>query len=272
MRHAIAVCVMIVVLVSLAGDGRAQVVVYSQPNQNPNGPYSDGVPGQYYSTRIADNFVFSDPTNRRITQVTWWGSSENMTSPDLSHFSDWVIRFYADSDNLPGAELYNETFPKDATNPVPTGNENMDGGDEYEQHVELSTSLTLYIDEPYWISIGSINHPPEEDGWHWSGNYTSGDDRLAADYFDGTGYHEYPDDEDVAFELWGLPAGGCPRPGCEVGDIDGDCDIDLTDLSILLAHYGETGVGPDEGDLNGDTNVDLADLAMLLSVYGADCN
>ncbi len=52
------------------------------------------------------------------------------------------------------------------------------------------------------------------------------------------------------------------------GDIDGDGDVDLADLSILLAHYGQSGVGPDEGDLDGDGDVDLGDLSILLANYG----
>ncbi len=271
MRRAIPLMLTLAAVFALSSASRAQVVVYSQPNEDPDGPYSDGVPGQYWSTRMADNFVLSDPTNRRITRVRWWGSSENMTSEDLSHFTDWVIRFYADSDSLPGAELYNETFPRDATNPVLTGDENSDGGLEYQQHVELSMAVTLYIDEPYWISIGSINVPAGDDGWHWSLNYFPGDDHSAADYFDGSGYQERT--EDVAFELEALPAGGCPRPGCEVADIDDDCDVDLTDLAMLLAYYGVMcDPGPCPEDLDGDGDVDLSDLATLLSAYGTDCN
>jgi hypothetical protein len=257
----------------LATAAWAQTVVYNQPNDGADGPYSDGVPGQYYSTRIADNFVLSDTTNRRITEITWWGSSENISYPGLDNVDSWIIRFYEQDDaGLPGDELYSEEFLRDAASPVFTGNYNMDGGEEYEQHVELTAPPSLYVDQPYWISIGADLASAGDDAWHWSANYFDGDDEYAADYFDGAGYHIRPEQQDVAFVLWGEPASGCPRPGCEPGDIDGDCDIDLADLGTLLAHYGETGAGPDQGDLNGDTNVDLADLALLLAVYGNDCN
>lgn len=57
-----------------------------------------------------------------------------------------------------------------------------------------------------------------------------------------------------------------------VGDLDGDLDVDLADLSLLLANYGQTsGATPQDGDLDGDGDVDLADLAALLGVYGAVC-
>jgi len=57
-----------------------------------------------------------------------------------------------------------------------------------------------------------------------------------------------------------------------IGDIDGDCDVDLADLAILLSNYGTPGgAGPDDGDLDGDGDVDLADLAALLANYGEEC-
>jgi hypothetical protein len=56
------------------------------------------------------------------------------------------------------------------------------------------------------------------------------------------------------------------------GDLNGDEVVNLTDLALLLAHYGTTsGASPDEGDLDCDGDVDLSDLALLLSVYGTSC-
>lgn len=56
-------------------------------------------------------------------------------------------------------------------------------------------------------------------------------------------------------------------------DLDGDGDVDLSDLAALLANYGTTsGANPEDGDLDGDGDVDLADLAALLAVYGTTCN
>jgi hypothetical protein len=68
-------------------------------------------------------------------------------------------------------------------------------------------------------------------------------------------------------EIWAVnTAPPCP------GDLDGDDDVDLSDLSILLANYGMTsGAEYEDGDLDGDGDVDLTDLSGLLAVYGTSC-
>ncbi len=62
-----------------------------------------------------------------------------------------------------------------------------------------------------------------------------------------------------------------PKPG-PLGDLDGDCDVDLADLAQLLGNYGATsGMAYEDGDLDADGDVDLSDLAGLLAVYGTTC-
>lgn len=56
------------------------------------------------------------------------------------------------------------------------------------------------------------------------------------------------------------------------GDTDGDCDVDLSDLSALLAHFGMMrGATAADGDTDGDGDVDLTDLAALLANFGTTC-
>jgi subtilisin family serine protease len=82
-----------------------------------------------------------------------------------------------------------------------------------------------------------------------------------------------PTDDDVTYPGWNIDdveIWGMLIPVC-LGDFDLDDDIDLADLSQLLAHYGTSGVSYGDGDFDGDGDVDLADLSALLGVYGTEC-
>ena len=52
------------------------------------------------------------------------------------------------------------------------------------------------------------------------------------------------------------------------GDANGDGKVDINDLTIVLAHYNQTGVGWPAGDFNGDGKVDINDLTIVLANYG----
>ncbi len=55
--------------------------------------------------------------------------------------------------------------------------------------------------------------------------------------------------------------------------IDGDAQVGLPDLAILLSHFGmASGATFRDGDLDGDTDVDISDLAILLGSFGQTCN
>jgi hypothetical protein len=49
-------------------------------------------------------------------------------------------------------------------------------------------------------------------------------------------------------------------------DINGDGQVNITDLSILLARYGSTDPA---ADINGNGTVDITDLSILLAQYGS---
>ena len=76
---------------------------------------------------------------------------------------------------------------------------------------------------------------------------------------------------DVDYESSGIVLTVVEPPACQ-GDLDGDNDIDLADLQILLANYGSITAEYEQGDLDLDDDIDLADLQILLSVYGQTCN
>jgi hypothetical protein len=76
---------------------------------------------------------------------------------------------------------------------------------------------------------------------------------------------------DVGYSLWDESDGTFSvEPGL-IGDLDGDGDVDLNDLAILLGAYG-TCVGDtgylETADIDNSGCVDLSDLAELLAHYG----
>src|SRR5262249_7973112 len=68
---------------------------------------------------------------------------------------------------------------------------------------------------------------------------------------------------------------GCPLPGCDNGgidvDLDNNCEVSISDLAILLAHFGQLGAGT-PGDVDNDGDVDINDLAALLGRFGNVCH
>lgn len=56
------------------------------------------------------------------------------------------------------------------------------------------------------------------------------------------------------------------------GDVNGDGAIGLSDLAVLLSHFGTaSGATPQDCDMDGDADVDLQDLALLLGLFGTTC-
>ncbi len=73
-------------------------------------------------------------------------------------------------------------------------------------------------------------------------------------------------------DAWGpsVQASAIVPPDC-LGDLTDDGLIDLSDLSIVLIHFGQSGVACADGDLDGDHDVDLDDLSLLLVRFGSSC-
>jgi hypothetical protein len=71
------------------------------------------------------------------------------------------------------------------------------------------------------------------------------------------GTYTYDDTNAVQLAPIGLP-----------GDANGDGRVDINDLTIVLAHYGQTGAVWSQGEFTGDGTVDINDLTIVLAHYG----
>lgn len=60
------------------------------------------------------------------------------------------------------------------------------------------------------------------------------------------------------------------EPPC-TGDLNGSGTVDLSDLTVLLSHFGITNATAADGDIDADGDVDLSDLAIMLGRFGTDC-
>jgi probable HAF family extracellular repeat protein len=54
----------------------------------------------------------------------------------------------------------------------------------------------------------------------------------------------------------------------EPGDANGDGRVDINDLTIVLANFGQTGMAWSQGDFIGDGTVDVNDLTVVLANFG----
>ena len=168
----------------------------------------------------------------------------------------------------------------------PLGSDGPPDPDLFEQYPDLRYD-SFYTSHLGWPNTddqgvggasGAINEPTRlTANWFWTpdGNFYPGTFTIAR-------YTVIPDGPDWCTEVH-VQVGsintapvdfyfGPPVLGCCPADLDGDWDVDLTDLALMLACYGN-GVWncPWEYDLDGDGDVDLGDLAELLYRYGIEC-
>lgn len=78
--------------------------IYNQPPDVNIGIFADGVPGQFYDQRIADDFTLA--VGSTVNGVCWQGGSEFFVSPDiLPNIDSFTLGFYSDAGGAPGADL-----------------------------------------------------------------------------------------------------------------------------------------------------------------------
>lgn len=66
----------------------------------------------------------------------------------------------------------------------------------------------------------------------------------------------------------------CEYDACIGADATADCSVDVQDLAIVLANFGNlrvVGLAPANGDLNFDGTVSIQDLALVFARFGTSC-
>jgi hypothetical protein len=61
-----------------------------------------------------------------------------------------------------------------------------------------------------------------------------------------------------------VPPSPCDSPIIARVDLNGDCHIDMIDLSILVYYYDRTGEGIERYDFSGNGRVDLFDVSVMM--------
>ena len=125
--------------------------------------------------------------------------------------------------------------------------------------------LTVTSDNTVWTDIIALTAPGAS-STPWTPSAESVDCKVRVRTSDGAGGYGVWDESDAVFTV---VAGAALA-----GDVDGDCDVDISDLALLLSSYGACLGDPQyvaAADLTGDDCVGLSDLSELLSHYGETC-
>lgn len=188
---------------ALVGSASADVIL-SQPDYSDFGFYALSTPGDGISERPAESFELTQ--DMVLTDVKWWGYSDNFTVPDLSNQATWRIEIFDGTANNVGVSLGDWTLKITDTNPTVTGSSSIVGSDIYEQSGSLP-AVQLGAGT-YWISISADFIDAQGSYWNWCITTSTYDNTSAwEENVDSGNWHVTFDD--YAIEINGRPV---PEP------------------------------------------------------------
>jgi PKD domain len=167
-------------------------------------------------------------------------------------------------------DFFNWTFAIDAAAPAPLFTTAID--EAATQDYTLANGRVFNLADPASMNGGSLDNEVRTYSAAVAGTGTTLTLTFSASNDGG--------DEGYVWDnvlLYTAAPAGCPIPGCTNGGIDtdfnGDCEVGLTDLSILLANFGTlSGATNATGDTDANGNVNLTDLSNLLTRFGNTCH
>ncbi len=147
-------------------------VLYDQSRETGVGYISDsesyGMGATFWGQATADNFSLT--TGATVSQITFWGSSENFLfgSPNLENVASFDIQVLDSS----FAAVYPTNVALGALNATVIGATSNFNANEY--RMEFNTSFFLGAGN-YYLHVGAVYVTPGGDGFIWSSNNSAGD-------------------------------------------------------------------------------------------------
>ncbi len=177
----------------------------------------------------------------------FWTSTFSQSTPTI-----YEVEAYG-----PGTTTNPDTTPPSVVLTSPTANSSVQNSTAVTVNSTDNIGVSkveLYVDSAL---IATINSAPYNFSWN-TNTYSNGIHNLSVKAYDASGNvaSTTPINITVANVI-----------SSNLGDVNGDGHDTLTDLSILLSHYGSSGVH-NQGDLDNNGVINLTDLSTLLSHFG----
>lgn len=226
------------------------------------------------SADLIDPTTFRDPDSPVNTRagvgVRFYALNNPTQLPDFDALSPYKtteadnINVASTSGNYPGADR------ADNLGALYEGFVDVPADGVYTLYVESDDGSRLYVGDTLVVDNDGLHSMQERSG---TIGLKTGRHAVRVEFFEATGGAGcIARIEGGGLTKQVIPAGRWSQLGC-LADLDYDFDVDLGDLSKLLANFGRTGGAErDEGDMDGNGTVDLADLSIFLVEYGRTCD
>jgi len=106
-------------------------------------------------------------------------------------------------------------------------------------------------------AVGTDTTSPFSVAWN-SATVSNGTHTVTAQAFDPSGNTGNSTGASVTVSNAGGGTG-------KIGDVNGDGQVNLTDVSIAISHWKKTGQTKSQGDVNGDGQVNLTDISIIVA-------
>jgi hypothetical protein len=214
---------------------------FSTTNGNPNGAWTYGAVES--STFYLDDYVGGGPS-----PAYWYEANEahvwvNTLSTEQYGILPGQLSLHPGTDG--GASVIRWTAPAGVT-PFVQVQGQFSQGDSATKQVGIFVDGIPTVTTPYWQSVDS-------GAFDFSLPVTPG--------------------ATIDFASWGAWISGDTALDVSItslvpGDANEDGRVDINDLTIVLAHYNQTGMVWTQGEFTGDGTVDINDLTIVLANYG----